>query len=117
VVVIEFRRHSAATRWLCLKGQCWDFRLVFFMNQVPKPLLLTPVVNFPPVVAKKNSEASGNDSWKKQKSKISWYCPFKHDKADVKYGFKKIGCMYWKQSQREYSQFSETDRKRVFSHN
>jgi hypothetical protein len=25
---------------------------------------------------------------KKQKSKISWHCPFKHDKADVKYGFK-----------------------------
>jgi hypothetical protein len=36
VGVIEFPRHTAVTRSLCLKGQCWDFLLlVLFMNHFP----------------------------------------------------------------------------------
>ena len=35
VGVLEFPRHRAATLSLCLKGQCWDVRLVFFHESVP----------------------------------------------------------------------------------
>ena len=53
VGVIEFPRHRAATLSLCLKGQCWDVRLVFFHESVPlswwqilPPISTKPSANF-----------------------------------------------------------------------
>ncbi len=93
VGVIEFPRHRAVTRSLCLKGQCWDFLLLFFHESVfPKPqrLPLGPFQSFPKICGDLQVKVhhryqrhqrqichqytqglGGTDSWKKNKSRKS----------------------------------------------